>query len=120
MRLSVPTGNDTMSDESITAAYRGAVEAGAGPGVRDLRQPFARGLRERLIEAPLLAAALVSILTTVGIIAVLIFETIEFFWEVPLWLFLTDTQWTPLFSDKHFGIIVLLSATVLTSFGAMV
>jgi phosphate transport system permease protein len=108
-----------MSDETITVAHRAAGHTGAVPEVRDLRQPFARGLRERLIEAPLLAAALVSILTTVGIVGVLIFETIEFFREVPIWLFLTETQWTPLFTDKHFGIIVLLSATVLTSLGAM-
>ena len=66
-----------------------------------------------------MAAALVSVLTTAGIIGVLIFETVDFFREVPLWSFLTDTQWTPLFADKHFGIVVLLSATLLTSFGAM-
>ena len=78
-----------------------------------------RAVRERVIEAPLLLAALLSILTTAGIVGVLLFETIEFFREVPLWQFLTDTQWTPLFSDKHFGIVVLLSATLLTSIGAM-
>lgn len=64
-------------------------------------------------------AALVSILTTIGIIAVLIFETFEFFQVVPIWRFLTETQWTPLFTEKHYGILVLLSATVLTSLGAM-
>ena len=89
------------------------------PVGQKLREPRARGLRERLIEAPLLLAALVSVVTTVGIIGVLLFETIEFFQEVPLGRFLTDTQWTPLFSDKHFGIVVLLSATLLTSAGAM-
>src|SRR5687768_15560732 len=78
-----------------------------------------RAMRERAIEAPLLAAALVSILTTAGIIGVLVFETIEFFQEVPLRQFLTETQWTPLFIDKHFGIVVLFSATLLTSVGAM-
>ncbi|MBI4505375.1 MAG: phosphate ABC transporter permease subunit PstC [Chloroflexi bacterium] len=85
-----------------------------------MRRPLRRALRERFVEAPLLVAALVSIFTTVGIVAVLVFETFEFFHEVPLWRFLTDTQWTPLFSEKYFGIVVLLSATVLTSFGAMV
>ncbi|MDP8923533.1 MAG: phosphate ABC transporter permease subunit PstC [Chloroflexota bacterium] len=65
-------------------------------------------------------AAFVSIFTTAGIIGVLVFETYEFFQEVPLWRFLTETQWTPLFTEKHFGIVVLLSATVLTSVGAMV
>jgi phosphate transport system permease protein len=109
-----------MSDEMITVAHRGEAHAAEDRAVRDLRQPFARGLRERLIEVPLLLAALISIFTTAGIIGVLIFETIEFFQEVPLWRFLTETQWTPLFTEKYFGIVVLLSATFLTSFGAMV
>lgn len=86
----------------------------------DLRQPLGRGIRERLIEAPLIVAAMISIFTTAGIVAVLAFETYEFFTVVSLWDFLTDTQWTPLFSEKHFGIIVLLSATFTTSLGAMV
>jgi len=72
-------------------------------------------IREALIHAALLGCSLVSILTTLGIVAVLIFETIEFFRQVSLWDFLTDTQWTPLFADKHFGIVVLASATFLTS-----
>lgn len=76
-----------------------------------------RGLkiREAIIHAALLGSSLISIFTTLGIIAVLIFETIAFFHEVSLWDFLTDTQWTPLFADKHFGILVLASATFLTS-----
>jgi phosphate transport system permease protein len=98
-----------------TNTHKPAVLAGS-----TLRQPIGRALREALIETPLLLAALVSVLTTIGIIGVLIFETYEFFKEVPLWLFLTETEWTPLFSEKHYGIIVLLSATLLTSVGAMV
>jgi phosphate transport system permease protein len=105
-----------MSDDAM-AVRRGT--ATLVSRATDLRQPLARGIRERLIEAPLLLAALVSIFTTAGIVAVLAFETYEFFTVVPLRQFLTDTQWTPLFSDKHFGIVVLLSATLLTSVGAM-
>lgn len=85
-----------------------------------MQQPLSRGLREKIIETPLFLAALVSILTTAGIVGVLIFETVEFFQEVAMVDFLFDTQWTPLFSDKHFGIVVLLSATMLTSVGAMI
>lgn len=84
-----------------------------------LRRPLGRAVTERVIEAPLFLAGLLSILTTLGIVGVLIFETWEFFQVVPLIQFLTDTQWTPLFSDKHFGIMVLLSATFLTSAGAI-
>lgn len=59
--------------------------------------------------------AIISIATTAGIIGTLIFETFEFFQEVPFWNFLTDTRWTPLFASKQFGIFVLMSATMLTS-----
>ncbi len=59
--------------------------------------------------------ALVSIATTIGIVLSLIFETFEFFQEVPLWHFLTDAKWTPLFKSAQFGIFVLISATVMTS-----
>lgn len=61
------------------------------------------------------AFAAVSVLTTFGIVATLIFETFEFFQEVPVWDFLTQTRWTPLFSSKQFGIMVLISATLMTS-----
>ncbi len=67
----------------------------------------------------LLMCALVSVFTTLGIILVLLFQTLEFFKEVPLLDFLTDTQWTPLFQDKHFGILPLLSGTLLTSLIAL-
>jgi phosphate transport system permease protein len=61
------------------------------------------------------AFAAISIVTTLGIVATLIFETFEFFKEVPIWNFLTDTRWTPLFASKQFGIFVLISATVMIS-----
>ncbi len=77
-------------------------------------------LQEGAIRAVLLACGVVSILTTVGIVAVLIVETVAFFREVPIVDFLTDTQWTPLFAEKHFGILPLLNATLLTSLLAMV
>ncbi|RMG94033.1 MAG: phosphate ABC transporter permease subunit PstC [Deltaproteobacteria bacterium] len=70
---------------------------------------------ERAVYVGLLACALVSIATTVGIVAVLLVETVAFFREVTLGQFLFDTQWTPLFADKHFGIWPLVAGTVLTS-----
>ena len=59
--------------------------------------------------------AAVSILTTVGILYVLISESSVFFTRVPITEFLFDTQWTPLFADKHFGILPLVTGTMLTS-----
>ena len=70
---------------------------------------------ERIIELSLLACGLLSILTTVGIICVLLFETIAFFKEVSVFEFLTDTEWTPQFTNKRFGVLSLLSGTVLIS-----
>lgn len=64
--------------------------------------------------------AFVSVLTTIGIVLTLIFETFEFFKEVPFIHFLTDTKWTPLFSSAQFGIFVLISATIMLSAIAVV
>jgi phosphate transport system permease protein len=80
-----------------------------------LAKKFSRNLKERAIEALLFFAASVSVLTTVGIVYVLVKESVVFFTQVPLWDFLTDTQWTPLFDDAHFGIMVLLSGTITSS-----
>lgn len=74
-----------------------------------------RHWQERLIEALLLAAAAVSVLTTLGIVYVLVSESIHFFEHVSIVDFLTDTQWTPLFDDAHFGIMVLISGTLVSS-----
>jgi phosphate transport system permease protein len=75
----------------------------------------ARIIRERMIELVLFLAALVSVFTTVGIVYILVKESVVFFREVPIVNFLTDTQWTPLFDDAHFGIMVLLSGTLTSS-----
>src|SRR5687768_2270174 len=75
----------------------------------------ARVARERLIEALLFLAALVSVFTTVGIVYILVKESVVFFEQVPLRDFITDRQWTPLFDDAHFGIMVLLSGTLTSS-----
>jgi phosphate transport system permease protein len=84
-----------------------------------LSKKFSRNLKERAIEAMLFFAALVSVITTVGIVYILVKESVLFFSHVPLWDFLTDTQWTPLFDDAHFGIAVLLSGTITSSFVAL-
>ena len=79
----------------------------------------ARIVRERLIEAVLFLAALVSVFTTIGIVYILVKESVVFFEQVSIVRFLTDRQWTPLFDDAHFGIVVLLSGTLTSSFVAL-
>jgi phosphate transport system permease protein len=85
------------------------------PKVARLARRRARVIRERMIEFVLLLAALVSVFTTVGIVYILVKESVVFFQAVPIGKFLTDTQWTPLFDDAHFGIMVLLSGTLTSS-----
>ena len=79
------------------------------------RAPRAAGFGEKAIETALLLCAVLSILTTIGVLAVLLFETIGFFSEVSFSQFFGDTKWTPLFANKHFGIWPLISGTLLTS-----
>ncbi len=74
-----------------------------------------RHVHERFIELLLFLAASVSVLTTVGIVVILLKESFVFFQHVSIWNFLTDTQWTPLFSDAHYGILPLLSGTLVSS-----
>jgi phosphate transport system permease protein len=78
-----------------------------------------RHASERVIEALLFSAAAVSVLTTIGIVYVLVSESIHFFQNVSIVDFLTDTQWTPLFDDAHFGIMVLVSGTLVSSVVAL-
>ncbi len=78
-----------------------------------------RKRKDRIIEFILLMAACVSVFTTLAIVYVLLKESLVFFSHVPLWNFLTDTQWTPLFDDAHFGIAVLLAGTLSSSLVAL-
>ena len=74
-----------------------------------------RKIRELIIEKSLLSSALITIAITIGIILVLTIETFSFFKEVSIFDFFTDTEWTPLFTKKHYGILPLLTGTLLTT-----
>ena len=74
---------------------------------------------ERLIEILLFLCAVLSVGTTVGIIAVLAIETAAFLREVPVLDFLTGTEWTPLFTTQRFGVLPLVLGTLLVSTIAM-
>ncbi len=81
----------------------------------DLSVNVYRSPKERAIEYVLGFCALISVLTTLGIAAVLLFESLNFFGEVSLVTFLTETRWTPQFADQHFGIWPLLCGTLLVT-----
>ena len=68
---------------------------------------FVRGL--------LFLAAFCSIFITAAIVFILIYESIPFFKEISLQQFFLDKQWTPLFSDAHYGILSLVCGTFLTT-----
>ena len=74
---------------------------------------------EVVIERGLFLCALLSVGTTIGIIAVLAVETAAFLREVPITEFLFGTEWTPLFSTPSFGVLPLVAGTALVSLIAM-
>ncbi len=84
-----------------------------------LRGPRSRQLHENAMRGLLFLAAIISVLTTIGIVAVLIFETIQFFLEISPFEFLTGTIWTPLFNPPKFGVLPLVWATTEISLIAM-
>lgn len=78
-----------------------------------------RRWREKLIEFVLFLSAFASVGITFMIGFILVVESIEFFKVVSVWDFITDTQWTPLFFEPHYGIGVLLCGTLVTSIVAL-
>lgn len=81
--------------------------------------PHARRHVERAIEGLLFSCAALSIVVTAGIVFVLLFETVEFLREVPITEFLFGTVWTPLFFNKAYGVLPLVTGTLLVSAIAM-
>jgi phosphate transport system permease protein len=74
-----------------------------------------RDWQEKFIHGVLFLSAASSIVITLGIAGILIYESLQFFKHVPIVQFLTDRQWTPLFDDAHYGILPLLSGTLVTA-----
>lgn len=83
--------------------------------VRRMRRP-----QERVIEAFLFLAAFSSVVITLSIVGILIYESSAFFRHVSILDFLTDTMWTPLFEDAHYGILPLLTGTLVSTGVALV
>jgi phosphate transport system permease protein len=84
-----------------------------------LAKNIRRNVKERLIELILMLAALSAVFTTFAIVAILLYESFGFFETVSLIDFFTDTQWTPLFEDAHYGIMPLIAGTLTTSLVAL-
>ena len=106
-RLRRVTMASTSPTKTVTAA---------GTSLRRSRPRYG----ERIIEVLLFAAALVSIATTVGIVIAVAVPTEEFFRSVSFTEFFTGTRWTPLFANPSYGVLPLVSATVVITLIAMV
>lgn len=70
-------------------------------------------LTENIVPKFLLACAIVSILTTFGIVFTLIFETFTFFQTVSFIEFITSREWHPMHSSPNFGILPLVTGTLI-------
>ena len=101
-------------EEQASAQERSAI-----PRPRN-RRNWQRLPLERIIAFSLFLCAAVSILTTIGIVAVLVWEAAQFFGEVSFLDFIIGTKWTPLFASKQFGVLALVAGTVQTAIGAMI
>jgi phosphate transport system permease protein len=73
---------------------------------------------EDVVKVVLALCALISILTTVGIVVSLFLPAIEFFGDISLWDFLSGRNWAPLFEPASFGVLPLVAGTVLVSLWA--
>lgn len=115
-RTPAEAGARVMPQSPVTPA----AAFGASAPERGLGQPMAgaRQRRERMIGWLLLGFSSVSILTTIGIVAVLFREAFAFFREVSVIEFLGGTEWTPLFQPQHFGVLPLLAGSFLIALGA--
>lgn len=75
---------------------------------------------ERIIEKGLLGVSAITVAITLIIVIILFSETIQFFGEVSIVEFFTGTQWTPTLVPKHFGILPLVSGTLMIAIGSSI
>jgi phosphate transport system permease protein len=99
---------------AAATSVAGAAPGGRGPGAAPRR------VGEKVIKGVLFAAAMVSVLTTFGIVGSLLTETIRFFQEVGVSDFFFGTEWAPLFAEPSFGVIPLVTGTLLITGIALV
>ena len=82
--------------------------AGVEPRLRAQRRRYG----EDVVKVLLALCALISVVTTVGIVVALFVPAFEFFQEISIVDFLTGTDWSPLFEPAHFGVLPLVAGTI--------
>ncbi len=95
------------------------VLGGRAPEVFDLSGARSRGISEKIVGIVLATCGALSILTTVGIVIILIQEAIIFFGKVPVNEFLFGTHWSALFKNPQFGVLPLVGGTLMITLIAM-
>jgi phosphate transport system permease protein len=95
--------------EAATTSVQGATP---GAGALDVAH---RRIHEDVIRVLLFLAAMLSVLTTIGIVLSLLTETVRFFGDVSIWKFLFGTEWSPLFVNPQFGVLPLVTGTLLVT-----
>ena len=100
-----------MSDEAAETFSDPKASFVPGPA-SSVRKVF-----EGCIQYLLFLCAAISVLTTIGIVVVLLTEALQFFGDVSPWTFLFGTKWSPLLKPQHFGILPLLCGTCLVAAG---
>jgi phosphate transport system permease protein len=120
----VDNPGQVIANTLVPAAGQGvaplSVLGGQAPVDFDLSGTKSRGLQERIVGILLWLCGAVSLLTTVGIIVVLIQQAIVFFSQVPVTDFLLGTKWTALFRDPQYGVLPLVGGTLMITVIAMV
>ena len=89
--------------------------------ILDSRRKFWIRVEGSIVKWLFMACASVSVLTTIGILVTLLYQGYGFFNEVSPWEFLTGTRWTPILKPRSYGVLPLVSGTLLvTVIAAMV
>ena len=101
--------------ESTIAQRQDSIESDSQPRAAAPRMKRRGGvsLEGRIVLWLFFGCALVSIVTTIGIIFTLVSQAIGFFFEVSLWEFLTGTRWTPILKPRAYGVLPLVGGTLL-------
>ncbi|QHY96862.1 Phosphate transport system permease protein PstC [Streptomyces sp. S4.7] len=100
----------------MSSSLSGRRTASGSPGFLKRSQPR---YGEKVIKVLLVAASMVSVLTTVGIVIALIPPAGEFFGKVDFGEFITGTNWSPLFKPPHFGVLPLVGGTLMVTLIAL-
>ncbi|MEU2205357.1 phosphate ABC transporter permease subunit PstC [Microbacterium oleivorans] len=100
----------------MTSVIQKAGGLGTVPGPQPRSQFHGRRRPgELIIKTVLRLAAILTIVTTAGILVALLIPSLSFFGEVSVGEFLFGTRWAPRFADASFGVVPLITATLWTT-----